>query len=94
VGVRIAEVTSSGGGEKNVGYCARIKKCASRDCWELGLTMSGRETLPNPDTHGFFRFEGTTLMDEDRAMLRRENIRFDERLKKLKDPGDALKRKA
>ena len=27
-------------------------------------------------------------------MLRRENIRFDERLKKLKDPGDALKRKA
>jgi hypothetical protein len=64
-----------------VGYCARITKCASRDCWELGLSVLGRETLPNPDTHVFPLFEGTTLMDEDRAMLRRENIRFDERLR-------------
>jgi hypothetical protein len=92
--VRIAEVTSSGGEGKNVGYCAKIKKCASRDCWELGLSVSGRETLPNPDTYVFPLFEGTTLMDEDRAILRRENKRFDKRLKKLKDPGDALKRKA
>ena len=51
-----------GGGKKNVGYCARIKKCASRDCWELGLSVSGRETLPNPDTHVFPLFEGTTLV--------------------------------
>jgi hypothetical protein len=48
-----------------VGYCARIKKCASRDCWELGLSVSGRETLLNPDTHVFPLFEGTTLMDVD-----------------------------
>jgi hypothetical protein len=55
--------------------------------------VSGRETLPNPDTHVFPLFEGTTLSEEDKAMLRRENIRFDERLHKLKDPGNALKRK-
>jgi hypothetical protein len=62
--------------------------------WELGLSVSGRKTLPNPDTHVFPLFEGTTLSEEDRGMLKRENIRFDKRLKKLKDPGDALKRKA
>jgi hypothetical protein len=33
-------------------------------------------------------------MDKDMAMLRRENMRFDKRLKKLKNPRDALKRKA
>jgi hypothetical protein len=32
VGVRIAKVNTLGGEKKNVGYCARIKKCASRDC--------------------------------------------------------------
>ena len=32
VGVRMVEANPSEGEKKSLGYCARIKKCASRDC--------------------------------------------------------------
>jgi hypothetical protein len=90
VGVRMVEANPSEGEKKSLGYCARIKKCASRDCWELGLSVSAREQLPDPDTHVFPLFEGTTLSEADRRELRRERIRFDESLPRLQDPRGAL----
>ena len=52
--------------------------------------MSAREQLPDPDTHVFPLFEGTTLSEADRRELRRERIRFDESLPRLQDPRGAL----
>ena len=91
VGVRVAS-TPEGDGEatKKVGYCGRIKKCASRKCWGLGLSVSADEALPNPNDHEFPLFEGTQLTANEKAKLRQENIQFNESLPKLKDPGLAL----
>lgn len=76
--------------ERKVGYCARLKECASRTCWGLGKAVAAEETLPDPNTHTFPLFEGTNLTAAERAKLRHAEILFDESLPKLKDRGEAL----
>lgn len=76
---------------KKVGYCGRMKKCASRTCWGLGLSVSAEEALPDPNNHVFPLFEGTHLTAAEKAKLRQEKILFDESLPKVKDPGLGLK---
>lgn len=90
VGIRVAPTDEKDGqATKRVGYCSRMKKCASRKCWGLGLSVSADEWLPDPDSHEFPLFEGTHLTAAEKAKLRQERIQFNESLPKLKDPGDS-----
>lgn len=83
----MAETEKEGQPKRRVGYCGRMKKCASRTCWGLGLSVSAEEELPDPNNHEFPLFEGTHLTAAEKAKLRQEKIQFNESLPKLKDPG-------
>jgi hypothetical protein len=76
-----------------VAYDARLKKCASTDCWGLNFSVSDSVKLPDYRTHVFPLYENTEMTDDERSALVREGIRFDVTARRIVDPGERLKGK-
>jgi hypothetical protein len=76
-----------------VAYDARLKKCASTDCWGLNFSVSDSVKLPDHRTHVFPLYENTEMTDDERSALVREGIRFDITARRIVDPGERLKGK-
>jgi hypothetical protein len=74
-----------------VAYNARLKKCASTDCWELNFSMLDNVELPDYKTHVFPLYENTKMTDDERSALVSEGIGFDVRARRIVDPGERLK---
>jgi hypothetical protein len=76
-----------------VAYDARLKKCASTDCWGLNFSVSDSVKLPDYKTHVFPLYGNTEMTDDERSAHVREGIRFDVTERQIVDPGERLKRK-
>jgi hypothetical protein len=74
-----------------VAYDARLKKCASTDCWGLNFSVLDNVELPDYKTHVFSLYENTEMMDDERSALVSEGIRFDVRARRIVDPDERLK---
>jgi hypothetical protein len=76
-----------------VAYDARLKKCASTDCWGLNFSVLDSVKLPDYRTHVFPLYENTEMTDDERSALVREGIRFDVTPRRIVDSGERLKGK-
>lgn len=72
-------------------YDARLKKCASTECWGLNFSVSESVVLPDYKTHVFPLFEHMDLTKDEIAALTAEGLKFSPSIRRLQDPGERLK---